>query len=78
MATNYIRELGGELEKRLQALEEVWREGSGEQCDTARAALIKFVKERVLASYRNGLNAVSLQVDNAARKLTRPVSRSKS
>jgi hypothetical protein len=73
MATNYIRELGGELEKRLRHLEGIWRDGDWAAADTARAELIKVVKERVLESYRNGLNAVSLRVDTAAKKLERPV-----
>lgn len=69
----YIRDLGRELDERLQAIEEVWREGDGTQCDAARAAFIKFVKERVLESYGNGLNAVSLRVEKTAKKLERSV-----
>ena len=73
MATNYIRELGHELEERLRALEKTWREEPGEACDEEFAAFTKWVKEKVLESYRNGLNAVSLRVDTAAKKLERPV-----
>jgi hypothetical protein len=35
--------------------------------------LVRFVKEKALESYRNGLNAVSLRVNTAAEKLERSV-----
>ena len=52
---NYIRD----LERELRAL---MQEG-----DEAR--VIRFVKEKALESYRNGLDATSLRVDQAAKKL---------
>jgi hypothetical protein len=73
MATNYIRDLGQVIEDRLYALEEHWRAGEHERCAAERTAFVKFVKERVLESYRNGLNAASLRVDTAAKKLERSV-----
>jgi len=51
----YIRD----LERKLKAL---LKEG-----DEAR--IVRFVKEKALESYRNGLDAVSLRVDQAAEKL---------
>ena len=51
----YIRD----LERDLRALLE---EG-----DTAK--VIRFVKEKVLESYRNGLDATALRVEQAAEKL---------
>ena len=62
--TTYIRD----LERELRAL---LKEG-----DEAR--IIRFVKEKALASYRNGLDAVSLRVDQAAQKLERSVRASSS
>jgi len=35
--------------------------------------VIRFVKEKALESYRNGLDAVSLRVDQATQKLERSV-----
>jgi hypothetical protein len=55
----YLRD----LERELKAL---LNEG-----DDAR--VLRFVKEKALESYRNGLDAVSLRVDQAAQKLERPV-----
>jgi len=55
----YIRD----LERELRA---ILKEG-----DEAR--VIRFVKEKALESYRNGLDAVSLRVDRAAQKLERSV-----
>jgi hypothetical protein len=51
----YIRD----LERELRALLE---EGD-------EAKVIRFVKEKALESYRNGLDAVSVRVDRAAEKL---------
>ena len=51
----YIRELERELRALLQEGDE--------------AAIIRFVKEKALESYRNGLDAVSLRVESAAQKL---------
>jgi hypothetical protein len=55
----YIRDLERELKALLQEGDE--------------AAIIRFVKEKALESYRNGLNAVALRVDSAAQKLERSV-----
>ena len=55
----YIRD----LERELRAL---LTEGDD-------AKIIRFVKEKALESYRNGLDAVSLRVDQAAEKLERSV-----
>ena len=52
---NYIRD----LERDLRALLD---EG-----DTAK--VIRFVKEKALESYRNGLEATALRVEQAAEKL---------
>jgi len=51
----YIRELERELRVLL------------EEGDTAK--VIRFVKEKALESYRNGLEATSLRVEQAAEKL---------
>ena len=51
----YLRD----LERELRALLE---EGD-------EAKVIRFVKEKALESYRNGLDAVSIRVDRAAEKL---------
>jgi hypothetical protein len=56
---NYIRELERELKALLN--------------DGDEATIIRFVKEKALDSYRNGLDAVSLRVDSAAQKLERSV-----
>jgi hypothetical protein len=55
----YIRD----LERELRAL---LKEGD-------EAKIIRFVKEKALESYRNGLDAVSLRVGQAAQKLERSV-----
>lgn len=55
----YIRD----LERELKAL---LAEGDD-------AKIIRFVKEKALESYRNGLGAVSLRVEQAAQKLERSV-----
>ncbi len=51
----YIRE----LERELRAL---LKDGDEER-------LVRFVKEKVLESYRNGLDAVTLRLDKAEQKL---------
>jgi hypothetical protein len=51
----YLRDLERELKELLQ--------------DGDEAKVIRFVKEKALESYRNGLDAVSLRVDRAAEKL---------
>jgi hypothetical protein len=53
----YIRD----LERELRAL---LAEGDEEK-------IVRFVKEKALESYRNGLDAVSLRVDQAAKKFER-------
>ena len=55
----YIRELERELKALLQQGDE--------------AKVIRFVKEKALESYRNGLDATSLRVDQATEKLERSV-----
>ena len=55
----YIRD----LERELRALLKEGDEGR----------IIRFVKEKALESYRNGLDAVALRVDQAAQKLERSV-----
>ena len=55
----YIRD----LERELRALLE---QGDEEQ-------IVRFVKEKVLESYRNGLDATTQRVDQAAQKLERSV-----
>ena len=55
----YIRD----LERELRAL---LTEGDD-------AKIIRFVKEKALESYRNGLDATSLRVDQTAEKLERSV-----
>ncbi|SRR6266446_4942620 len=55
----YIRDLERELRALLQEGDE--------------AKIIRFVEEKALESYRNGLDAVSLRVDSAAQKLERSV-----
>jgi hypothetical protein len=52
---NYIRDLERELKALLQAGDE--------------AKVIRYVKDKVLESYRNGLDAVSMRVGRAAEKL---------
>lgn len=51
----YIRDLERELRALLQEGDE--------------ARIVRFVKEKALESYRNGLDAVSLRVEQAAEKL---------
>ncbi len=53
----YIHDIGKETEERLAALEEVWKEGTVEDCDKQRYELVKFVKEKILESYKNALKA---------------------
>jgi len=48
-----------DLERELRALLK--------EADEAR--IVRFVKEKALESYRNGLDAVALRVDQAAEKL---------
>jgi hypothetical protein len=55
----YIRE----LERDLRALLEEGDSGK----------IIRFVKEKALESYRNGLDATALRVEQAAEKLERSV-----
>ena len=55
----YIRDLERELRALLKEADE--------------ARIVRFVKEKALESYRNGLDAVSLRVDTAAQKLERSV-----
>ena len=55
----YIRDLERELKELLKEGDE--------------AKVIRFVKEKALESYRNGLDATSLRVDQAAEKLERSV-----
>ena len=55
----YLRDLERELRALLK--------------DGDEATIIRFVKEKALESYRNGLDAVSLRVDQAAQKLERSV-----
>ena len=52
---NYIRDLERELKALLQAGDE--------------AKVIRYVKDKVLESYRNGLDAVSMRVGQATEKL---------
>ena len=51
----YIHDLGESIEKRLVALEEVWKEGTVDECDKQRYEIVKFIKEKILESYKNGL-----------------------
>jgi len=51
----YIRDLERELRALLQ--------GGDEE------TIVRFVKEKALESYRNGLDATTLRVDQAAQKL---------
>jgi hypothetical protein len=51
----YLRD----LERELRAL---LKEGD-------ETTIVRFVKEKALESYRNGLDAVALRVDQAAEKL---------
>ncbi len=53
----YIHDIGKETEERLAALEEVWKEGTVEDCDKQRYEFVKFVKEKILESYKNALKA---------------------
>ena len=55
----YLRDLERELRVLL------------EEGDTAK--VIRFVKERALESYRNGLDATTMRVEQAAQKLERSV-----
>ena len=55
----YLRDLERELKALMQEGDE--------------AKVIRYVKEKALESYRNGLDAVSLRVDQAAEKLERSV-----
>jgi hypothetical protein len=55
----YLRDLERELKALMQEGDE--------------AKVIRFVKEKALESYRNGLDAVSLRVGQAAEKLERSV-----
>ena len=55
----YIRDLERELKALLEKGDE--------------AKVIRFVKEKALESYRNGLDATSLRVDQATEKLERSV-----
>ena len=55
----YIRDLERELKALLEEGDE--------------AKVIRFVKEKALESYRNGLDAVTHRVDQAAQKLERSV-----
>ena len=50
----YINDFEKDLEKRLIALEKIWQEDDVQRSDEAISAVIKFVKEKVLESYRNG------------------------
>ena len=51
----YLRDLERELRALLKEADE--------------ARIVRFVKEKALESYRNGLDAVSLRVEQAAEKL---------
>ena len=51
----YMRDLERELRALLKEADE--------------ARIVRFVKEKALESYRNGLDAVALRVDQAAEKL---------
>ena len=55
----YLRDLERELKALLQEGDEV--------------KVIRFVKEKALESYRNGLDATALRVEQAAEKLERSV-----
>jgi hypothetical protein len=59
MHMTYIRDLERELKALLQEGDE--------------AKVIRYVKEKALESYRNGLDAVSRRVDQAAEKLEQSV-----
>ena len=65
----YMQDVRQTLEKRLSALEQVWQDGDVEQCDAEREAFIKFAMDKVLESYKNGLNGATLRVDKAERTL---------
>ena len=53
----YIHDFGEVIEKRLVALEEVWQEGTDDECDKQRYDIVKLIKEEILTSYKNGLKA---------------------
>ena len=57
IAMTYLRDLERELRAILEEGDE--------------AKVIRYVKEKALESYRNGLDAVSVRVDQAAQKLER-------
>ncbi len=62
----YIHDIGKETEERLAALEEAWKEGTVEECDKQRYELVKFVKEKVLESYKNALKADKKEQETSA------------
>jgi hypothetical protein len=68
----YMRDFKAELERRLENLEEVWKEGDVDTCDSARVAFVKFVCDKTLESYRNGLNNVGAPAERSDAKKTRP------
>jgi hypothetical protein len=53
----YMHDFRGELIKRLGTLEGALQEGEVEACDTAHAAFVKFICDKMLESYRNGQQA---------------------
>ena len=65
----YIHDIGKETEERLAALEEVWKEGTVEDCDKQRYELVKFVKDKVLESYKNALKAGKEEQETSASRV---------
>ena len=53
----YIHDIGEALERLFDDLEEVWKEGTVEECDKKRYEISKFLKDKILESYKNGLKA---------------------
>ena len=67
----YIHDLGESIEKRLVALEEVWKEGTVDECDKQRYEIVKLIKEEILISYKNGIKAGKGEGDNSAPRAPR-------
>ena len=71
----YIHDIGEEFNTRLGELEMVCQEDTIEACDKKRMALITWVKEKALESYRNGLKAGKGEGDNSTSRAPRKPSR---
>ena len=71
----YIQDIGKEFENRLGTLEAECQDGGIEECDKQRMALIKFFKDKILESYKNGLKAGKGEGDSSTPRAPRKPAR---